>query len=283
LILLLLAMLSAQAADVGAMYWLTRWSRKHDPPNNRDVKDGLYFGVYTAISALQIILSASSQLLLFGGSLHASKSSHLRLLSTVLHATYEWIVKTPSGQIMNRFSSDMFSLDNILIDLLRPVLENYLSIGFRFAAISSFVPTFLVPVLICLGLGVYIGRLYLFGSTAAKRIYAASISPLLSDVSEAVSGIEVIRSFKQEAAFEDNFLSKLANYIRAWEAVSDCQRWLAVRMDILAGLISFSAAILAYMSTKDSPAVVGFSLTSSTILCTSLLCKLHTAPFSIRR
>ncbi|KAH6988476.1 P-loop containing nucleoside triphosphate hydrolase protein [Ilyonectria destructans] len=265
--------LSSQAADVLLSFWLTIWSGKyeHESSQEESQKSFSYLMVYTGIGIVQISLVCVSSLIFFYGALRASRTEHSRMITSVLGATFTWVTTTPGGWILNRFSSDMFSLDNTITELLKQVLENFLSIGFRLAAVSSALPSFILPTVILLGLGMYVGQIYLYGSTAAKRVYAAGLSPILTGLTDVITGIEVIRAHRAEATFQDQFLISLERYLQGWEAVSATQRWLAVRMDFLAGLISLLTATLALSSRNTSPAVIGFSMTSSTTLCTSLL------------
>ncbi|KAH7139983.1 P-loop containing nucleoside triphosphate hydrolase protein [Dactylonectria estremocensis] len=265
--------LSSQGADVLLSFWLTIWSGKyeHETSQQERSKSLSYLMVYTSIGALQISLVCISSLIFFYGALRASRTEHSRMMASVLGATFTWVTTTPGGWILNRFSSDMFSLDNTITELLKQVLENFLAIGFRLAAVSSALPSFILPAVALLGLGMYIGQVYLHGSTAAKRLYAAGLSPIIIGLTDVISGIEVIRAHRVETAFQDQFLQSLEHYLRGWEAVSATQRWLAVRMDFMAGLISLLTATLALSSKNTSPAIIGFSMTSSTTLCTALL------------
>ena len=275
LFILCTMILTAQASDVVSSLWLMRWSGKYGDETTSPGTSGttFYLAAYAGMGVVQLSLISLASLLFFRGALRASRTQHLRMLTSVFGAVFTWITCTPAGQIMNRFSSDMFSLDNTVTELLKQVVENYLSLGFRLAAVSSMLPTFLLPAVVVLVLALYTGHVYLYGSTAAKRLYAANLSPLLSSISDAVSGVEIIRAHRVEFAFNGHFLQSLERYLRAWEAVSASQRWLAVRMDFFAGLISLSTATLAVLSTSASPATIGFSMTSSTTLCTALLCK----------
>lgn len=275
LFLLCALILAAQASDVVSSLWLMRWSTSCGDSSTAPGTSGtvFYLLTYASIGVTQLSLITVASLIFFRGALSASRTEHLKMLMSVFGAAFTWITCTPAGQIMNRFSSDMFSLDNTVTELLKQVVENYLSIGFRLAAVSSMLPAFLLPAIAVLAVALYTGQVYLYGSTAAKRLYAASLSPLLSSISDAVSGIEVIRAHRVESAFNGHFLQSLERYLRAWEAVSASQRWLAVRMDFFAGAISLSTATLAVLSSSASPATIGFSMTSSTTLCTALLCK----------
>ncbi|KAI9731325.1 MAG: hypothetical protein M1834_005228 [Cirrosporium novae-zelandiae] len=269
IVLLFLAVISTQGLDIILPFWLSLWSRAYD--GIAVVNNIFYLGAYTGLGMLQVTCGAASLLVLYGGAWRAGKTEHQKLLYKVFGATYEWLINTPAGQIINRFSSDMMSLDDTLISSLRPVLETYLSIGFRIITVSSLIPIFLLPSVLFVSLGLYTGQRYLYASTAVKRLYAVSLSPLFHSVTETASGISTIRAFRAEKHFKSRFLAYTEQHIRAWEAVSDSQRWLAIRMDIFASLISFSAAIFAFLQHRSDPSIVGFSLTTSTSLCSALL------------
>ncbi|WAO91667.1 Hypothetical protein NCS54_00914700 [Fusarium falciforme] len=265
--------LSGQAADTLSSLWLTKWSASYsfDQERKTDTTSLFFASVYSLMGLSQLALACVSTLLFYRGAIRASRKLHYRMLVSVFGATFPWITSTPAGQILNRFSSDVFSLDNTVNELLKQVVENSLSIGFRLAAVSSMLPLFLLPALIFLCMAWFTGRVYLYGSTAAKRLYAASLSPVLSELTDAVSGGEIIRAYNRETMFRQLFLESLEKYLRGWETVSGTQRWLAVRMDVFAGLIQVSTAILSITSPNANPAVVGFSMTSASALCTALL------------
>ena len=272
------AILSGHASDVASSLSLALWSSSSSSSSSSASPEPehtpqQYLCLFTGLGVVQIMFMILSALLFFRGSLTASRNEHTAMLSSILGATFAWVTATPSGQIMNRFSADMFSLDNTVTELLRQVVDNMLAIIFRLAAVSSVLPTFFLPAIVLLGLGLLTGRIYMYGSTAAKQLYSASLSPLLSGVSEAIAGIDVIRAHDAQVAVTENFRNSLVQYLQMWQGVSACQRWLAVRMDALAGLISLSTATLALVASDASPAAVGFSMTSATTLCTALLCE----------
>ncbi|KAM5368074.1 hypothetical protein ACJZ2D_009678 [Fusarium nematophilum] len=273
LALLCLLILAGQATDTISSLWLTKWSASYniDQSGKTGASPLLFAGVYCLMGLSQLALTCASTLFFYRGAIRASRKLHSQMLASVLWATFQWITSTPAGQILNRFSSDVFSLDNTVNELLKQVVENSLSIGFRLAAVSSMLPLFLLPAMVFLCMAWITGRVYLYGSTAAKRLYAASLSPVLSELTDAVSGGDIMRAFNREAMFQHLFLESLETYLRGWETVSGTQRWLAVRMDAFAGFIMLSTAILAITSPSANPAVVGFSMTSSSALCTALL------------
>lgn len=227
----------------------------------------------TGLGIARILLIAVSLVFLYSGAWRASRDKHMEMLVVVFGATYAWIWRTPAGQAINRFSSDMASLDDTLFKTLRPVLETYLSIAFRILTVSSLVPLFLLPSIALTGLALYIGYRYRFASTAVKHMYAGSLTPLHHSISETATGLVTVHAYRAEKILQDRFNTAVDHHVRAWNGVSDLQRWLAVRMDLCVGLISFSVAVLAVTQKHANASTVGLSLTLTTGLCTSLLCE----------
>ncbi|KAI1077702.1 hypothetical protein F5B20DRAFT_583110 [Whalleya microplaca] len=273
LVVLCFVILVVHSLDLASSFWLTIWSGESEGAivGIGRSRTAFYIIIYASLCVSQLVLATLSSLIFFRGGLKASNTQHAKILGSVLGATFNWVTNTPAGQMINRFSSDMFSLDNTVIELMKQVVENYLSIGFRLVAVASLLPMFLLPTLGILAIGLYTGKIYIYGSTASKKLYAASLSPLLTSISDAITGISVIRAHRAEYSFQNRFTQALEQYLRGWEAVSASQRWLAVRMDLCAGSISLSTATLALLSRSASPAKVGFSMTSSSTLCTALL------------
>jgi ABC-type multidrug transport system fused ATPase/permease subunit len=280
----------AQALEIGLPAWLSIWSAI-SVRNEEGGRDGFYLGIYTGMTSpsdrirwqmlttraglgsAQIAILAVSLLLLYSGAWRSSRDKHMEMISAIFGTTYAWIWSTPVGQVINRFSSDIASLDDTLFRTFRPVLETYLSIGLRILTVTSLIPLFFLPSVVLCGIAIYVGYRYRFAATAMKHIYAASLTPLHHSIAETASGLKTIHAFRAQGMLQKRFNAAVEHHAQAWNAVSDLQRWLAVRMDIFVALISCSAATLAILRPHSSAPVVGLSLTLTTSLCTALLCR----------
>ena len=63
-----------------------------------------------------ISMALVSAILINIGSLVASKKMHEDMLENVLHMPIRFFENTPVGRIVNRFSSDMRTLDKVSLD-----------------------------------------------------------------------------------------------------------------------------------------------------------------------
>lgn len=288
--LAVISTVGAQALEIGLPAWLSMWSAI-SVRNEGEGRDGSYLGFYAGISSpsdrvrrqmltaraglgsAQIAILAVSLLLLYSGAWRSSRDKHMEMISAIFGTTYTWIWSTQVGEVINRFSSDIASLDDTLFRTFRPVLETWLAIGLRILTVTSLIPLFFLPSVVLCGFAIYVGYQYSFAATAVKHLYAASLTPLHHSIAETASGLKTIHAFRAQAMLQKRFNATLEHHVQAWNAVSDLQRLLAVRMDIFVALISCSAATLAVLRPHSSAPVVGLSLTLTTGLCTALLCR----------
>ena len=70
------------------------------------------------------ILYAQVFLLFENGAWHAARKLHNDFIRAVMHVSLGWYKKTPIGRIVNRFSSDILSLDLTISPQLRAFLDN---------------------------------------------------------------------------------------------------------------------------------------------------------------
>ena len=76
-----------------------------------DVDVWYYLGVYALLGVIYTLLSFLREIIVFAGSLKASRRIHQALLSNVMRARIRFFDSTPLGRIMNRFSKDLEAVD----------------------------------------------------------------------------------------------------------------------------------------------------------------------------
>jgi ABC-type multidrug transport system fused ATPase/permease subunit len=76
-----------------------------------DVDVWYYLGVYALIGIVYALLSFLREIIVFAGSLRASRDIHKALLHNIMRATGRFFDSTPLGRMMNRFSKDIEAID----------------------------------------------------------------------------------------------------------------------------------------------------------------------------
>ena len=132
----------------------------------------------------------------------ASRVLHELMLSNVLRSPMSFFDTTPIGRILNRFSRDIETIDNILPSLLRSWINTIFLVVSTIVVISYSTPIFLA-VIVPLGILYYfIQRFYIPTSRQLKRIESTTRSPIYVHFSETVAGASTIRAFGAQQKFE---------------------------------------------------------------------------------
>ncbi|KAG6617267.1 Multidrug resistance protein ABC superfamily [Phytophthora cinnamomi] len=113
-------------------------------------------------------------------------------------------------------------------------------------------------------------RIYQSSARELKRLDSTSRSPFLNLVSETISGIETVRSYKMVEQFSSHCEQLLNNNAKFFLLFQSSSRWFAMRTDWLVSVIIAAVAILA-IATKSTlgAAVAGLGLTYASQLTSS--------------
>ena len=226
------------------------------------VNDHFFLMIYALLALIFALIKLLRMSLLFAGSLSASRNLHTRLLSSITRASFPFYDATPMGQIVNRFSRDIETIDQ----QLAPVL-----LGFQHAALSALTiwivvavttPFFILPGIAICGIYVLIGKLYINSSRDLKRIESVQRSPLYQHLDEILSGVVTVRAYGHERRFATEAFHRLDAHSAAYLALRATNAWLAFRVDVTSSLISFFAAAFVVMARgRINSGAAGLSLT----------------------
>ncbi|XP_039227517.1 multidrug resistance-associated protein 1 isoform X17 [Drosophila yakuba] len=111
-----------QAFQIGSNLWLTKWANDEKVANDTGLRD-MYLGVYGAFGFGQVTAYFFCSLTLALGCIYCSKLLHETLLSYVFRWPMELFDTTPLGRVVNRFSKDVDTIDNVLPMLWRMVIS----------------------------------------------------------------------------------------------------------------------------------------------------------------
>ena len=81
------------------------------------------------------------------GAIMASKLIHTRLLMNILRLPMSFFDTTPSGRILNRFSKDIYTIDEIVPRSVSMFITTFLSVLSTIFVISFATPLFMVVIL----------------------------------------------------------------------------------------------------------------------------------------
>ena len=106
-----------QGSQIYSQLWLANWtSMSVDDPDY--VGTTYYLGIYSALVMISALAVFMRSVALAFGSLRSSKNLHEGMFDTVLHAPMSFFDTTPLGRIINRFSKDQYTIDELLPNVI---------------------------------------------------------------------------------------------------------------------------------------------------------------------
>jgi ATP-binding cassette subfamily C (CFTR/MRP) protein 4 len=158
-----------------------------------DLGEHAYLIIYTFLLISVVILSTTKATSFFTYCLRVSRNLHDKMFQALSRADTKFYDENPSGRIMNRFTQDIGSIDEIIPSSFYQVLDFTIQmVGIIGVIIYSnwllVIPSFLF------GLAFYgINIVYLKTSRSIKRLECVWKSPVLTHVAASLQGLTTIR------------------------------------------------------------------------------------------
>lgn len=267
-------LVGAQTASIGGSVWLKKWSEVNQKyGGNPHV--GKFIGVYFAFGVGSAALVVVQTLILWiFCSIEASRKLHERMAFAIFRSPMSFFETTPAGRILNRFSSDIYRVDEVLARTFNMLFVNSARAAFTLVVISAGTPIFIVVILPLGALYLYIQRYYLRTSRELKRLDSISRSPIYAHFQESLSGMSTIRAYHQQKRFEMENEWRIDANLRAYFPSINANRWLAVRLEFIGSIIILASAGFAIVSVAShsglSAGMVGLSMSYALQITQSL-------------
>jgi ABC-type multidrug transport system fused ATPase/permease subunit len=256
---LLIAMVLSQVMRVGSDLWLSWWSS-----GNFGLSNGIYMGVYAAWGGAQALFNLISGVSFAIIGIVAARKLHNAAVDSVIRAPSSFYDTTPLGRIINRFSKDVDAVDFTLANSFRMFMVTLLGIFSTFILISVIFPIYLAPLAPLLVFYWYFQAYYRSTSRELKRLDSIARSPLYAHFSESLTGLSTLRAYRVQDRFIDLNQKHQDASNRAFYLTLIIQRWLAIRLDVIANLLTFFVMLFAviFRNTVD-PGLVGLVISYS--------------------
>ncbi|XP_016381591.1 multidrug resistance-associated protein 7-like isoform X2 [Sinocyclocheilus rhinocerous] len=204
-----------------------------------------YMTVYGSLAAANTVFTAARAFLFAYGAICAATVVHKRLLSSVLKATMTFFDITPLGRILNRFSSDIYSVDDSLPFVLNILLANVFGLLGMLVVMSYGMPWVLLPLL---PLGVLYFQtqcFYRHSSRELKRLCSLTLSPVYSHFSETLSGLSTVRASGHTTRFEEENERRLEQNQRCLFNSNAATQWLDIRLQMIGVTVVTGISVIA--------------------------------------
>uniref|UniRef100_A0A8C3UT09 Canalicular multispecific organic anion transporter 2 n=1 Tax=Catharus ustulatus TaxID=91951 RepID=A0A8C3UT09_CATUS len=248
------------AAAIGANVWLSDWTNE-PVVNGTQHNTGMRIGVYAALGLLQGLLVLVSSFTLAMGGISAARTLHAALLENKFHTPQSFYDTTPTGRIINRFSKDIYVIDEVIPPTILMFLGTFFTSLSTMIVIIASTPLFAVVIVPLAILYFFVQRFYVATSRQLKRLESVSRSPIYSHFSETVSGASVIRAYRRVKAFVDISDLKVDENQKSYYPGIVSNRWLGIRVEFVGNCIVLFAALFAVIGRNSLNAgLVGLSV-----------------------
>ena len=271
-VLILLALILTYAASGGTSIWLAYWSNQYTQGANgtnatnvtsTDPEVGLYLGVYGGLGIVQGLFTFVSSFLFAFGAIFASRHLHKIILLNILRCPMSFFDTTPIGRIMNRFSKDIYYIDETIPSSIREFLWTFFTVVITIIIISYATPLFLTVVIPLLIFYLCVQRFYVASSRQLKRIESITRSPIYAHFQESLTGVCTIRGYKRQNDFILENERRVDHNQEVYYPSICANRWLAIRLEFAGHFVVFFAALFAVISRQlhiTNAGLIGLSI-----------------------
>jgi ATP-binding cassette, subfamily C (CFTR/MRP), member 10 len=262
--MVILSVISMQISKNAADTWLAHWVSTNGNTSNTSTIEvtEYYLQRYTELAVFNSILTLIRSFLFAYAGIKAAIYIHKKLLNKVFTTKIQFFDITPLGRILNRFSSDTYTIDDSLPFILNILLAQLF--GLLGSIIVSLYALPWLGLIIAPLCPIYldIQNKYRNSSRDIKRLSSNALSPLYAHFTETLQGLPTIRAMRATTRFQQDFSVKLEESIKAQLTASSASCWLAIRLQLLGAAIVGGCGILTAMTSAhtSSPGLVGLAI-----------------------
>uniref|UniRef100_A0A0A9XHY7 ABC-type xenobiotic transporter n=2 Tax=Lygus hesperus TaxID=30085 RepID=A0A0A9XHY7_LYGHE len=215
--------------------------------SNATDRTSYYISVYVVIGGVTSGVALLRAFLFALGGILACRNIHNRLLDKVINAKSLFFDTVSSGHILNRFSSDVCTIDdnlpfvvNILVSVIFSVLGTLgtaiYSLPYVCLVIAPLVPIYH-----------NLQSTYRSSSCELKRLASLTLTPLYSHFTETVQGLMTIRAFRVTSKFRLDNAVWLDSNTKTQLCCSAVSQWLGLRLQLIGVMVISGVGLLAVL------------------------------------
>eukprot|EP00538_Stauroneis_constricta_P012629 CAMPEP_0119552576 /NCGR_PEP_ID=MMETSP1352-20130426/5521_1 /TAXON_ID=265584 /ORGANISM="Stauroneis constricta, Strain CCMP1120" /LENGTH=1426 /DNA_ID=CAMNT_0007598827 /DNA_START=60 /DNA_END=4340 /DNA_ORIENTATION=+ len=260
-VFMLVIFVFTQGSVLLSIAMMGRWAERD--PSEQD--DWAVVAPIIGLVSMVAVLSIFRAFLSLRLTIRASQRLHDEMTKSVLRSKIAFFDTNPLGRILNRFSADVGSNDDLLPQTLFDFMVMFFLVVGAIATTITVLPFALVvfPPLVWYFLRVR--NIFVTSTRELKRLEGLARSPIFAMLSESLSGVATIRANDSIQYFTKKFQSTHDSHTRAFFSFIAASRWVGFRMDsimfLLMGFVSFLAVLFSERGWFDiDPAILGLSI-----------------------
>ncbi|XP_071865552.1 ATP-binding cassette sub-family C member 10 [Bombus fervidus] len=241
--------------------------------DNYNISTNYYLTVYALLAVFNTLFTLMRAFMFAYGGIQAAISIHKQLLKVVVRAKAVFFDIQPFGRILNRFSSDTYTVDDSLPFIANILFAQLFGLIATVIVIAYGIPWILLVLAPLVPVYHWIQNHYRLTSRELKRLSSAALSPLYAHFNETLHGLSTIRAFRMVSRFKQANELLLEISQKTQFASFAVSQWLALRLQLigvalLAGVSNI--AVLQHQYDIADPGLIGLIITY-TLSVTGLL------------
>jgi ABC-type multidrug transport system fused ATPase/permease subunit len=221
-----------QSSLMGNDYWLS-----YETSGYHIFNPSLFIKVYSIVAIVSCGFVVIRAFLVTHMGLKTAQNFFDQILHSILHAPMSFFDTTPSGRILSRVSTDQASIDFLIpIFLSVAILMYFTLLGIVVITCQYAWPT--VFLIIPLGwLNIWYRGYYLASSREFTRLDSITKAPIIHHFSETITGVMTIRSFRKQANFCKENISRVNANLRMDFYNNGSNEWLGFRLELIGSFV----------------------------------------------
>ncbi|CAG7835020.1 unnamed protein product, partial [Allacma fusca] len=235
-------------------YWLSFWVRKaeNDTCNESTTMDLFletssegpceafeyesYFYIYTGIVIALFFITKATAMYWSYYCMKISVNVHDNMFKSLVRAPTKFFDDNPSGRILNRFTKDMGSMDELLPPTFFDAVSFLLFMAGSVVAVIAAnyylaIPAFFLTIMLYL-----LRRFYMKTAADLKRIEAMARSPIYTHLSATLQGLTTIRASKSEEILIKQFDGYQNIHSSVFYVFMGGDRWFGIWLEMISML-----------------------------------------------
>ena len=272
LVLMIIMEFSHSAQDL----WLGYWTEHQEASKNM-----FYFLIFTLFGIVGCAFTYCKLRVQSNSNIKASRSIHKEMVESLIRAPIPTFHETvPKGQILNRFSSDINSIDRGGLNHFLNILSTLISFVTCIGICGYYEPYSLLTIPLILFVGQKISTFYRNSSRELQRIESGKRSPVLNICNEVIPGTTTIRAFGYQQKYMSLFHEKVDEHLKFRIITNGCDQWYNMNLDLISfSFVTFLITFTILFKDKFSASAVAIIYTYCDKMKMNLISGLRTLTF----
>ncbi|XP_025836204.1 multidrug resistance-associated protein 4-like [Agrilus planipennis] len=214
----------AQGAASGVDWFVSYWTNIEEYRNStisanvnlRELPTSTCLYIYGSLIISLLLIALVRSFSFYKLVMNSCTNLHHAMFDGVVYASMRFFDTNPSGRILNRFSKDIGSADELLPKCILDSSQILLIMAGSLILVAVVNPLFLIPVAIIGVIFMILRSIFLKSSKNIKRLEGITRSPVFTHLNATLQGLTTIRAYGAQTILKEEFDKHQDLHTSAW-------------------------------------------------------------------